>query len=130
MSNQEPASQQPFTVAGFINRVTGYVADALRYWEPRRLLYNLVLGLVVLGHVVAGWPATRAALTVNMLLGLFVLAVLANISYCAVYVVDLFVQFSGLRDAWAKGRIALLLVGTAFGAVIAHFWASNLFGVE
>lgn len=130
MSNQEPASQQPFTVAGFIGRVTGYVADALRYWEPRRLLYNLVLGLVVLGHVVGGWPATRAGLTVNMLLGLFVLAVLANICYRAVYVVDLFVQFSGLRDAWAKGRVALLLVGTAFGAVIAHFWSSNLLGVD
>jgi hypothetical protein len=40
---------------------------------------------------------------VNVLLGLFFLAVLANVCYCAVYVVDFFVQFSGLREAWAKG---------------------------
>ena len=115
-------------MAGFIARATGHVADALRYWEPRRVIYNVALAAVVVGHIVVASPESRARLSVNVLLGLFFLAVLANVCYSAVYVVDLFVQFSGLRDFWAKGRVALLIVGTAFAAVIAHFLSTNILG--
>jgi hypothetical protein len=117
----------PTSVAGFINRAAAHVADALRYWEPRRIFYNLALAAVVGGHIIARWPESRALLSVNMLLGLFFLAVLANICYCGVYAIDLFVQFSGLRSFWVKGRIAVLVVGMAFAAVIAHFFATNMF---
>ena len=123
---ERPAST-PKSVAGFINRTAAHVADALRYWEPRRIVYNLALAAVVGGHIVARWPDARAMLSVNMLLGLFFLAVLANICYCGVYAIDLFVQFSGLRSFWVRGRIAVLVVGTAFAAVIAHFIATNIF---
>jgi hypothetical protein len=114
-------------VAIFISRVSGYVASGLRYWEPRRLIYNIALGLVVLGHFVSAWPQSWVTLTFNTILALFFLAVLANVCYCAVYVVDIFVQFSGLHLAWAKGRIAILIVGTAFAAVIAHVFAMGIF---
>jgi hypothetical protein len=113
---------------GFVGRAAAYVADALKYWEPRRVIYNAVLGAVVLGHIWAGWPESKALLSMNTFLGLFFLAVLANLCYCAVYVIDLFVQFSGLREAWAKGRVAVLVVGTAFAGVIAHFFSSNILG--
>ena len=126
--NDDRPNQGPRTVAGFIGLVAGLVADALRYWEPRRVIYNVVLAAVVLGHVIAGWPASRAMLSMNLLLGLFFLAVLANVCYCAVYIVDLFVQFSGLRESWAKGRVAVLAIGTAFAAVIAHFVCTNMLG--
>jgi hypothetical protein len=126
-SASEAPPQAPATVAGFISRAAGHVADALRYWEPRRIIYNVALALVVAGHVIAGWPGSRAALSTNVLLGLFFLAVLANICYCGVYVIDLFVQFSGLRSFWVKGRVMVLVVGTAFAAVIAHFFATNIF---
>ena len=109
-----------------VGRATAYVADALKYWEPRRIIYNAVLAAVVLGHVWARWPDSRASLSVDTFLGLFFLAVLANVCYCAVYVVDLFVQFSGLHDAWARGRVGVLVVGTAFAAVIAHFLCSSV----
>jgi hypothetical protein len=111
----------------FFNRLSTYAANALRYWEPRRLIYDAVLALVVLGHVVARWPASRAALTVDNVLGLFILAVLANVAYCAVYIPDLFVQFSGLDEAWRKGRVVVLIIGTAFAATITHFVASGAF---
>jgi hypothetical protein len=115
------------TQATFFNRLSTYAANALRYWEPRRLIYDAVLALVVLGHFVARWPQSRALLTVDSVLGLFILAVLANVAYCAVYVPDLFVQFSGLDDAWRKGRVLVLIIGTAFAATITHFVASGAF---
>ena len=91
-------------------------------------MYNLFLVLVVLGHFLAAWPGSRAKLSADLGLGLFVLAILANVFYCAAYVVDLFVQFSGLQDPWRRGRAALLTVGTAFAGVIAHFMSKGLFG--
>jgi len=113
---------------GFIARVSAYAANALRYWEPRRLVYNAVLGFIVIGHLFAGWPGSRDKLSLDLVLGLFALAVLANVAYCAVYPLDLFVQFSGLDDAWRRGRLVLLIVGTAFAGTLAHFFAQGIFG--
>lgn len=128
MTDHDPPTQAPATVAGFLTRAAAHVADALRYWEPRRVIYNAVLAAVVLGHLFVDWPDSRARLSMNVVLGLFFLGVLANVCYCAIYVVDLFVQFSGLRDAWTKWRVAVLSVGTAFAAVIAHFFCTNILG--
>ncbi len=58
-------------------------AAALRYWEPRRALYNLALTAVVAAHFFAAWPASRPALAWNTLFLLIFLAVLANVCYCA-----------------------------------------------
>ena len=102
-------------------------SDALRYWELRRPLYNLALIVVVALHFFAGWPASRAFVGWNTLFILIFLAVLANVCYCAVYVADLFVQFSGLREEWVQWRWALLLVGTIFAAVITHFFCAGVF---
>jgi len=106
----------------FFVRLSDSVASALRYWEPRRLVYNGVLALVVIAEFAAAWPGSRQRLSFDNLLGLFLLAVLANIAYCAAYIVDLFVQFSGLDAAWRRGRMVLLIVGTAFAAAITHFF--------
>lgn len=51
----------------------------------------------------------------------------ANVAFCAAYVADIFVQFSGFDAAWRRGRTGLLIVGTAFAATIAHFFAQGMF---
>ena len=112
----------------FVARLSGYVADGLRYWEPQRVIYNGALAAVVVAHVVLAWPISREKISIDLVLGLFALAVLANICYCTAYLADLFVQFSGLQAAWRKGRVVLLIVGTTFAATIAHFMAKGLFG--
>jgi hypothetical protein len=112
----------------FVARLSGYVADGLRYWEPRRVMYNGVLAAVVLLQFALAWPAAQEKLSFDLVLGLFVLAVLANICYCAAYLADIFVQFSGLQAAWHRGRVLLLIVGTTFAAIIAHFMANGIFG--
>ena len=96
-------------------------SEALRYWEPRRWLYNLALFAVVLAHFIASWPDSKLFLSRDSLLALFMLAVLANVAYCAAYAVDLFVQFSDMRAGWARWRWLVLVTGIAFGAVLTHF---------
>ena len=103
------------------------ITDALRYWELRRLFYNALLALVVLGHFVASWPASKLAITLDGALGLFILTVVANIAYSVVYVADVFIQFSGFRASRAWWRWVSLGVGFAFAAVLTHFVAGGMF---
>ena len=128
--NVSSANPDPPRPEGAVARAGfgGRAAEALRYWEPRRLLYNLALLTVVAAHYAAAWPASRAFLTRDVLLEFFLLAVAANIAYCAAYAVDLFVQFSALRTVWGRWRWTVLATGTAFGAVLAHFIAMSILG--
>jgi hypothetical protein len=104
-----------------------WVTDAIRYWEPRRLIYNAVLAGVVLFYFARGYPASKATLTVNLALFVFLLAVLANVAYCAAYVPDVFAQLSGFRDLWRKFRWAIFAIGLLFASVITRFWAIGFF---
>jgi hypothetical protein len=99
--------------------------DALRFWESRRMGYNGVLTLVVLGWVVFTWPHFRSAFTWSSLLALFVLAVLANVCYCAAYLVDVPVQYSSYRGSWRRRRWVLWLVGVIFTGVITFYWVAD-----
>jgi hypothetical protein len=101
--------------------------EALRYWEPRRFLYNAILLAVVVAHFWSRWPASKSILRLDVLLELFLFAVLANIAYCAAYAVDLFVQFSGARAAWTRWRWTVFATGAAFAAVLAHFITMGVF---
>lgn len=103
------------------------VTDAIRYWEPRRLVYNGVLALIVIGYFVAYWPESREVVTFDRVLGLFVLAVLANVCYCGAYVADLFAQYSAFRALWRQWRWVVLVIGIAFAATLTHFSAVTLF---
>ena len=95
-----------------------------RYWNRARPLN--VASWPSSRHVIAGWPASSHAFDEPPPRLCFL--PLANACYGAVYIVDLFVQFSGLRESWAKGRVAVLAIGTAFAAVIAHFVCTNMLG--
>ena len=110
-----------------LDRLGAYIAEALKFWEPLRLLYNAVLFTVVLLHFRARSPESWSRLSFNVVLGLFVLAVLANIAYCAAYAVDIFVQLSGLKRQWKVGRMVLFVIGALFGAVLAHFFVDAMF---
>src|SRR5579872_3860128 len=92
------------------------LSNAVRYWEPRRILYNGVLAIVVGAIYVANLPTSRLDLTFDLIQGVFVLAVLANAAYCAAYVVDVLAQLTSFRPDWLRFRWALLLLGLTFAS--------------
>jgi hypothetical protein len=102
------------------------IRSALRYWEPRRALYNGALAAVVVLHALDA-KYVDLDLLAHGAPRLFFLAVVANVLYCAAYVVDLFVQAGGLAGDWPWFRPVLLTIGTAFAATIAHWMAPGLF---
>ena len=103
------------------------LTDAIRYWEPLRLAYNAVLAAIVLIYFGIGYPASRGEISVNSTLFIFLLAVLANVAYCAAYLIDLFAQSSGYRDTWRKNRWVLFVTGLLFAGVLTRFWAVAMF---
>ena len=98
---------------------------SIRYWEPRRILYNAVLLLVVAITYWANLPASRAAMNADSLQVLFVLAVLANVGYCAAYIVDVVAQISAFRSRWLRVRWMLLGLGVLFAGVLANSSAGS-----
>jgi hypothetical protein len=103
-------------------------SDALRYWELRRLFYNALLAVIVLWHFMAWWPASKTLLTFDDMLGLFLLAVIANVAYSSVYIADVFIQFAGFRESRTRWRRILLVVGFAFAGVLTHFTTGGFAG--
>jgi len=104
-----------------------YFTDAIRFWEPRRAVYNLVLVAIVIAYFAIGYPGSKSVITLDFALGLFILAVIANIAYCAAYLADVFVQASGFRQIWQRSRWILFVLGTTFAAVITRFVAMGMF---
>ncbi len=123
MSADNSGQQQPSLGA----RVREAITDGLRYWEPRRIAYNAVLAAIVMGYFIANWSYAISVVSFDGVLTVFLLAVLANIAYSAAYVGDVFVQISGLREAWHKWRWVLWLIGTTFAAILTRFFAMGFF---
>jgi hypothetical protein len=118
-----PHPSQPLTPPCLPFRET--LLTAARYWEPRRVLYNLILTAIVALWVVASWPHFRPALTWSSLAPMAVLALLANACYTAVYLVDLPLQLSPFRACWRSRRLALWLAGTLLAILLENYWIAD-----
>jgi hypothetical protein len=103
------------------------LSEAIRYWEPRRLLYNGLLLMEIAVIFALNLPGSRSHLSVDLVLLLFVLAVLANVAYCASYIVDVAAQLSTFRATWLRCRWGLFVVGVTFSGALTYFFASGLF---
>ena len=103
------------------------INDAIRFWELRRLAYNALLAVIVLFYFLRAYPASKAVLTLDSILGLFLLAVLANVAYCAAYLADAFAQWSSYRDHWRQYRWILFAVGMLFAGILTRFVAIGMF---
>jgi hypothetical protein len=98
--------------------VKDLITDALRYWEPRRLVYNGVLAVIVVVYAWLVLPDHGTGEWLPTLATLFVLAVGANVAYCAAYPVDLFLQCSDFRSTWLRYRWGLFLIGLLLAMAI------------
>jgi hypothetical protein len=108
-----------------LGSLRGGILDAIRFWEPRRLVYNFVLSTVTMVWIVATWPHFRTAFTVPSLLLVAVLALLANVCYCVAYLVDIPLQRSALSASWIRWRWGLWLMGTLLAIVLANYWIAD-----
>jgi len=101
--------------------------NAIRYWEPRRIVYNVVLAAITVAYFAAYYPGSRAALSLDEGLFIFLLAVLANVAYSSAYIADVFFQLSDYYQAWQKYRWVLFVIGTAFAGIVTRVFSIGFF---
>lgn len=94
-------------------------SDCLSYWEPRRIIYNLLLAIVVLLQL-AQQHWWGEFLTFAASARLVVAIALANLCYTTAHGVDLAVQHSDFRKLWLDYRGVLFVLGSLLGSVLAY----------
>jgi hypothetical protein len=101
------------------------LVDALRYWETRRIAYNLALILLATAWVVLTWPHFQVAFRLDVAPRVVVLLLLANLPYCAAYLVDIPAQHSAAAAQWRRHRWILWLGGTLAALALATYWIAD-----
>src|ERR1051326_6423687 len=96
--------------------------DAAHFWEARRLWYNPALGLVGGLWVVLTWPHFRPAFNLVALGKMLVLALLANVCYCAAYIAEFFMQAALALSSWRPVRRALWVLGMLIALMLENYW--------
>ena len=99
--------------------------DAARFWELQRLLYNGVLLLIVVLWVVLTWPHFRPAMNLVALGKMTVLALLANLCYCAGYAMEGFIQPLASQAHWQKLRWVVWVAGMLFAILLTNYWIAD-----
>lgn len=104
------------------DELRGILDDAMRFWELRRIPYNVILAAVVIVWLVANRAHLNEELLWPAILALFVMAALANVLYSVAYCLDVFVQYSSFRDLWRRRRWMLWLAGMLLAVALANVW--------
>ena len=99
--------------------------EAVQFWERRRIWYNAILIAIVALWVVLTWPHFRPAMNLSALGKMCVLAVLANLCYCAAYVAELFMQTAIPHSSWHRVRIGLFVAGMLIAIVLSNYWIAD-----
>jgi len=124
METKSPETLAEFGKSAARPSAKGLIAAA-RFWEPLRLLYNLLLFGVVVIWLVKTWPHFRPAMTWESLGIMTVLALLANVCYCAAYLAELLIQNASVSAGWNRQRWAVWVAGTLFAIVFENYWIAD-----
>jgi len=103
------------------------LTEAIRFWKPRRLLYNLVLSAVVMVYFYIGYPESKSVLSLDFAFGLFMLGAIANVAYCAAYLADIFRPAFRLSRSLAAPAMDFVRDRNKLRAIITRFVAVGMF---
>lgn len=99
--------------------------DAVRFWETGRIWYNVVLLAIVALWVIWTWPHFRPAMNWIALGKMTVLALLANLCYCAGYVTEGFIQPLIQQDFWRRARWTVWTAGMLLAFLLSNYWIAD-----
>lgn len=108
-------------------RLRAVATEAVRYWEKMRIVYNLVLAAELAAIILFSGELQNIQWSVQLWMGLFVLAVGANVVYCAAYPVEFLMGISDFWEQWRKIRVTLFLLGTLVAGVLTYQICAPLF---
>ncbi|HEY1424150.1 MAG TPA: hypothetical protein VGF20_11895 [Candidatus Acidoferrum sp.] len=99
--------------------------EAVRFWEPRRLIYNLLLLAVTVTWILATWPHFRPAMNLTAALQVSVLGLIANVLYSAAYLVEFALQGISANKVRQSLRWTVWVIGTILAFVLTNYWIAD-----
>jgi hypothetical protein len=96
---------------------------AARFWERGRIPYNLALSITAIVWF-ARWPHITQAMKLSDVGRLLILALLANLCYCAAYLLDLAIQQLP-NVQWPRYRWIVFALGTLFAVLLESYWIND-----
>lgn len=103
------------------------IRNAIRFWEPLRALYNAALIGMVVAQFVVQLPQSRQSIGGGLFVQLFVMAVVANVLYCAAYAIDIPLQHAGFGQDARRWRWPVFVIGTMFALALAYLVTEGIF---
>lgn len=94
------------------------LTESLRYWERMRVVYNLILGSIVIACFVFFYPNSLPLLTLKGITEIMGMCVIANILFCAAYPIDVVIQYSHFRSKWTWYRLGVFSFGLVFASLL------------
>ena len=106
----------------------GYQRSAIRYWERRRIVFNLVLfppavfSFLIVGGIEAGLGGVPVLTDLQVLIRFIGAAIGANVCYSFAYVLEFWFGSDSPESGWLHwGRTAVLVTGVLCAIVLATF---------
>jgi len=98
------------------------LADAARFWERGRVIYNMAMFLVVYAAMterMAAAPVHRIHEVLGQWPALVLWAAIANVLYSAAYALEIAAQLTPFRQFWRDARWFALASGTLLAMLLA-----------
>ena len=93
--------------------------DAVRFWEWRRLTYNIVLVCISLLTFVVASSRSEHWYRGPALSAFIQAALWANMAYCTAYAFEFLFQASRWRESWRRSRYLVFIAGLLLGSILA-----------
>lgn len=101
------------------------ISDAAGYWEHRRIWYNVALALSTIAWVLMTRPHVRPSMTFAAGGSLLILAILANVFYSGLYLVDVPLSRSTAKEKWVRWRGLVWVATTMLAIVLVCSWIGD-----
>jgi len=111
----------------------GYQRSAIRYWERRRIVFNLALippaalSYIFTAGIEAGLGGVPVLTDLQVLISFIGAAIGANVCYSFAYVLEFWFGSDSPESGWLRwGRTAVLVAGVLFSIVLATFGGAGI----
>ena len=125
MAQQDAQLVQPPSLPSGAGPSCPYFSNAFRFWEPRRIIYNLVLLAIVVAWFAISWPHFRPAMNFLDIGRLFILGALANVLYSAAYLADVLLQLFNGQLQINRFRWMIWGSGDGAGHPATNYWIAD-----
>ncbi len=94
--------------------VSNDLYESIKWWEKRRVFYNITVGVAGLIPITIFWNAIFAIGFFSSMIGIIIYGSLVNTCYCFGWGIDILKSFYLENPSYGKSKLTLLILGVIF----------------